>query len=133
MSGDPPDVRQADRPEDGADSNTDGRQSPERKDSMNTYTIRRKQAWGSPQEVETIAARSKAVADSEFPADIRWIRSYVIAEADGTLGSVCVYQAGSAAAIRRHAERVGMPADVIDEVADTVVIRPDPVKDTVAA
>jgi hypothetical protein len=97
------------------------------------YAIRRKLAWGSVEEVEQVAARSKQVADDEFPTDIRWIRSYVIAEEDGTLGSVCIYQASSPQAIREHAHRVGMPADEIWTVADTVVIRPDPVKEPAAA
>jgi hypothetical protein len=99
---------------------------------LQTFAIRRKNAWGSPEEVEQIAARSKQVADEEFPTDVRWIRSYVIAEEDGTLGSVCIYQAVSPEAIRKHAQRVGMPADEIWAVADTVVIRPDPVKEAVA-
>jgi hypothetical protein len=99
---------------------------------MTTYAIRRKNAWGSPEELEQVAARSKRVADEEFPTDVRWIRSYVIAEEDGTLGSVCIYQSVSPAAIREHAQRVGMPADEIWPVADTVVIRPDPVKEAVA-
>jgi hypothetical protein len=99
---------------------------------MKMYAIRRKNAWQSPAEVEQIAGRSKQVADDEFPTDIRWIRSYVIAEEDGTLGSVCIYQAVSPEAIREHADRVGMPADEIWAVADTVVIRPDPVKEAVA-
>jgi Nickel responsive protein SCO4226-like len=98
---------------------------------MNTYAIRRKNAWQSPEEIP--AERSKQVADDEFPADIRWIRSYVIAEEDGTLGSVCIYQATSFEAIREHAHRVGMPADEILNVADTVVIRPDPVAESAAA
>jgi sporulation protein YlmC with PRC-barrel domain len=93
---------------------------------MKTYSIRRRKAWGSAEELEQVAGRSKEVADSEFPDDIRWIRSYVIAEADGTLGSVCIYQASSVDAVRKHAERVDMPADEIEEIADTVVIRPDP-------
>lgn len=93
---------------------------------MNTYAIRRRQAWESPQEVEQVAARSNEVADSDFPRDIRWIRSYVIAEADGTLGSICIYQASNPEAVRAHAHRVGMPADDILDVADMVVIRPDP-------
>jgi hypothetical protein len=97
------------------------------------YAIRRKLAWGSVEEVEQVAARSKQVADDEFPTDIRWIRSYVIAEEDGTLGSVCIYQASSPQAVREHAHRVGMPADEIWTVADTVVIRPDPVKEPAAA
>jgi thiamine biosynthesis protein ThiC len=93
---------------------------------MNTYVIRRKHAWKSPEELEQVAARSKQVADDDFPQDIRWIRSYVIAEADGSLGTVCIYQASDPEAVRKHAHRVGMPADVILDVADTVVIRPDP-------
>jgi hypothetical protein len=93
---------------------------------MNTYAIRRKNAWQSPDEVEQVAQRSKKVADDDFPAEIRWIRSYVIAEENGTLGSVCIYQASDPEAIRKHAHRVGMPADVIEDVADLVLIRPDP-------
>jgi len=100
---------------------------------MKTYAIRRKNAWSSPAELEEVAARSKQVADDEFANEVRWIRSYVIAEQDGTLGTVCIYQAVSPDAIRKHAKRVGMPADEIWDVADTVVIRPDPVKETVAA
>jgi hypothetical protein len=97
---------------------------------MNTYAIRREKAWGSPSELEAVAARSKEVAEADFPDDIRWIRSYVIAEDGGSLGSVCIYQATDPETIRRHAERVGMPADEIFDVADTVVIRPDPVGET---
>ena len=94
---------------------------------MNTYTIRRRKAWGSPEEVQAIAKRAKEVADSDFPDEVRWIRSYVIADHDGTLGSLCVYQAVDAEAIRRHSHRVGMPADEINEVLETVLVRPDPV------
>ena len=93
---------------------------------MKTYVIRRENAWSDAKELEAAAARSKDVAASDFPDDIRWIRSYVIAEPGGSLGTVCIYQASSPEAIRDHAGRVGMPADRIDEVADTVVIRPDP-------
>jgi hypothetical protein len=100
---------------------------------MTTYAIRRKNAWAAPAEVEEVAGRSKQVADDEFPTDVCWIRSYVIAEEDGTLGSVCIYQAVSPEAIREHAHRVGMPADEIWQVADTVVIRPDPDREPIAA
>jgi hypothetical protein len=93
---------------------------------MNTYVIRREKAWGGAAELEVTAERSKEVAGREFPDDIRWIRSYVISEPGGTLGTVCIYQASGIEAVRQHAERVGMPADEILEVADTVVIRPDP-------
>ena len=60
--------------------------------------------------------------------DIRWIRSYVMSEEAGGLGTVCIYQASSPEAIRDHAERAGLPVDEIIEVADTVIVRPDPEK-----
>jgi hypothetical protein len=93
---------------------------------MKTYVIRREKAWQNGAELEAAAGRSKQVAESDFPDEISWIRSYVIDEPGGTLGTVCIYQASGPAAVRDHAERVGMPADEILEVADTVVIRPDP-------
>lgn len=93
---------------------------------MKTYVIRREQAWKNAEELEATAGRSKEVAESDFPDNIRWIRSYVIDEPGGTLGTVCIYQASGPEAVRDHAGRVGMPADEILEVADTVVIRPDP-------
>ena len=93
---------------------------------MKTYVIRRENAWQNGEELEAAAGRSKQVAESDFPDDIRWIRSYVIAEPGGTLGTVCIYQASDAEAVRAHAGRVEMPADEILEVADTVIIRPDP-------
>jgi uncharacterized protein DUF4242 len=93
---------------------------------MNTYVIRREKAWQSPEELGQAAERSKQVAESDFPDDIRWIRSYVIAEPGGSLGTVCIYQATDVEAVRSHAQRVGMPADEVLEVVDTVIVRPDP-------
>ncbi len=93
---------------------------------MKTYVIRREKAWQSAEELEATAARSKEVAETSFPDDISWIRSYVIAEPGGTLGTVCIYQASGVDAVREHASRVDMPADEILEVADTVIVRPDP-------
>jgi hypothetical protein len=56
-------------------------------------------------------------------------RSNVIAEDDGSLGSICICQATGAEAVRKHAHRVGMPADVIETVAEPIVIRPDPARE----
>ena len=53
-------------------------------------------------------------------------RSYVLAESDGGLGTVCVYQASSVEKVREHAARAGLPVDEVVEVADTVIVRPDP-------
>jgi len=94
---------------------------------MNQYAIRRSNAWASPAELEAAAARSTELADAEFPETIRWIRSYVVQEDDGTLGTVCVYEARDAETVREHAARVGMPADEVLAIADTVIVRPDPV------
>jgi len=91
-----------------------------------TYVIRRRNGWRTPDELQAAAARSKSVGDDEMSDDIRWIRSYVVAETDGGLGTVCIYQASSPEKIREHAARVGMPADEIVVAADTVIVRPDP-------
>jgi hypothetical protein len=93
---------------------------------MNTYAIRRERAWESPAELEKTAERSKEVAASDFPDDIAWIRSYVIKEDGGTLGTICIYQASSIDKVKEHALQVDMPADEVLEVADTVIVRPDP-------
>src|SRR5919109_4987796 len=92
---------------------------------MQTYVIRRREAWKDGEELEGVAARSKQIGDEEMSDDVRWIRTYVLDD-NGTLGSLCVYQATSMDALRDHARRVGMPADEITLVADTVVVRPDP-------
>jgi hypothetical protein len=63
-----------------------------------------------------------------MPDRVRWIRSYVVKEADGRLGSFCIYQAKDPESIREHARRVGMPGDEIFPVVNTVVIRNDPVE-----
>jgi hypothetical protein len=95
---------------------------------MKMYAILRREGWRSPEELQAAAARSSAVGDEEMSDDIRWIRSYVLAEpADGGLGTVCIYQASSPEKIREHAERAGLPVNEIIEVADTVIVRPDPV------
>ena len=58
--------------------------------------------------------------------DIRWIRSYVLEEDGGAVGTVCIYQASSEDAIRRHAEAAELPVDEVIKVADTVLVRDDP-------
>lgn len=92
---------------------------------MDTYVIRRREAWKTPAELEQTAARSKQIGDDEMSDQVRWIRSYVVEDGDG-LGTICIYQAVSPEALLDHAKRVDMPADEISRVADTVVVRPDP-------
>jgi hypothetical protein len=94
---------------------------------MQTYVILRRAGWKSPAELGEAAARSKRVGDDDMPDDIRWIRSYVLEEGGSAVGTVCVYQASSPEAIRKHAKLADLPVDEIIAVADTVVVRPDPV------
>jgi Protein of unknown function (DUF4242) len=93
---------------------------------MDTYVILRRSGWASPADLEKAAARSTKVGDEDMPDDIRWIRSYVLDEGGGALGTVCIYQASSPEAIRRHAASADLPVDEIIRVADTVLVRPDP-------
>lgn len=93
---------------------------------MQLYAILRRNGWSSAEELQTAAARSGQVGD-DMPDDVRWIRSYVLAEGSGSLGTVCIYEGASPEAIRKHATRAGLPADEIIPIVDTVIIRPDPV------
>jgi sporulation protein YlmC with PRC-barrel domain len=94
--------------------------------AMQTYVILRRSGWRSADDLGEAAKRSGQVGDEEMSDDIRWIRSYVLDEGEGTVGTVCVYQATSPEAIREHASRADLPADEIIPVADTVIVRPDP-------
>ena len=92
---------------------------------MNTYVILRRGGWRTAEDLQAAAERSTIEGD-RTPDDIRWIRSYVLAELDGRVGTVCVYQASSPEAIREHADKADLPVDEIVAVADTVIVRPDP-------
>jgi Protein of unknown function (DUF4242) len=90
---------------------------------MDLYVILRRNGWRSAEELEEAAKRSTQVGDER--GDVRWIRSYVLEEPDG-LGTVCIYEADSEDALRRHAQDADLPADEIVKVADTVIVREDP-------
>jgi hypothetical protein len=97
---------------------------------LDTYVILRRNGWRTADDLREAAARS-TVEGEKMLGDVRWIRSYVTAETDGSVGTVCVYQASSPEAIRRHADAAALPVDEIVKVGDTVIVRPDPA--TVAA
>ena len=92
---------------------------------METYVIIRRGGWQTAQDLEEAAARSTATGE-EMPDDIRWIRSYVLDEPDGTVGTVCIYQASSEEKIREHAQRADLPVTEVIPAGGTVVVRPDP-------
>ena len=100
---------------------------------MQTFTIRRRSNWADSLELQEAAARSARVGNEEMSDKVRWIRSYVVQEEDGRLGTVCIYQAVDADAIKEHARRAGLQADEIYPVVDTVIIREDPVAAEAAA
>ncbi|MEJ1936990.1 DUF4242 domain-containing protein [Nostoc sp. NIES-2111] len=100
---------------------------------MNLYVIRRPSAWADLKELETAGTKSARIGNEEMPDQVRWIRSYVINEADGRIGTFCIYQAKTPEAIREHARRVGMPGEEIYPVATTVVVRDDPAETLAAA
>ena len=52
--------------------------------------------------------------------DVRWLRSFLSADKRKTY---CLYEAPSADAIRRAAQRAGLPADVIVELG--AAVQPD--------
>jgi hypothetical protein len=99
---------------------------------MDLYVIRRPNGWKTPAELQATAAKSGKVGNEEMSDRVRWIRTYVVKEADGSLGTFCIYEARDPESIRDHACRVGMPGDQIFPVLDTVVIRPDPAKQAAA-
>ena len=94
---------------------------------MDLYAIRRRSCWANAEELEAAGARSSEVGD-EPDSGVRWIRSYVLQEDDGRLGTLCIYEATGPDAIRKHAEDSGFTADEINQAVDTVLVRPDPVK-----
>jgi hypothetical protein len=70
------------------------------------------------------AAQVNEINDEE---DVRWLYSFLSADKRKTY---CLYEASSAEAIRRAAERNGLPADVIVELAGRV--QPDATLTSVA-
>jgi hypothetical protein len=93
---------------------------------MNTFLIRRRGRWANPQELEKAASRASRVCLQEMSPRVRWIRTYVTHEPDGSLGTVCIFEGTTAQALREHARRAGIPADEIVRIGDTIIFNDDP-------
>lgn len=93
---------------------------------MDTYIILRRNGWRTSADLAAAAERSTAAGES-MADQVSWIRSYVLEEKDGEVGTVCIYRATGPEAVRRHAEAADLPVDEIVKVADVVVVRPDAV------
>ncbi len=91
---------------------------------MQLYGILRRNGWATAADLEAAAGRSSEEGDKDG-SGVRWIRSYVLAEESGELGTFCVYEADSPEAIRAHAAASDLPVDEVIPIADTVIVRPD--------
>lgn len=92
---------------------------------MNLYAILRRDGFADGPTLETAAGRSTEVGNT-MSGQIRWIRSYVLGENSGSLGTVCIYEASDEDAIRAHAKAANLPVSEIIPIVDTVIVRPDP-------
>jgi hypothetical protein len=93
---------------------------------MELYAIVRRNGWRSGADLEEAADRSTKVGNEEMADEVRWIRSYVLDEGDGAVGTLCIYEATSPDALRKHATLADLPIDEVIPIADTVIVRPDP-------
>ena len=100
---------------------------------MQMYAILRRSGWKSPEELRLSAQRSLKVAEEEMPDEVRWIRSYVLDEGFGSVGTICIYEAMSEEAVRRHGVSAELPVDEVIPIMDTVIVRPDPVDEASSA
>jgi hypothetical protein len=92
---------------------------------MNDYVIFRKNAWPDEAALERAAGRSARVANGELEGRVRWIRSYIYEETDGTLGSACIYQASDREIVVEHARRADLACDEVRPIARTVIVEAD--------
>ena len=79
---------------------------------MQLYVIVRRNGWTSPEDLGAAAKRSAAEGDKQ-DSSVRWIRSYVVSEVSGELGTFCVYEAESPEVIQAHADAADLPVDEI--------------------
>jgi hypothetical protein len=87
---------------------------------MRLYAIRRRNAWSTLQDLQAAAAKSHAFENDQLSDRLAWIRSYVINEPDGTVGTICIYEAVDQDTLREHSRRMGMPCDEISAISESI-------------
>lgn len=92
---------------------------------MDLYLALTRNAFESLDELSS-ATELSIVESEKAGSGVRWIRGYVLAEENERLGAACLYEATSPEAIRTQAVG-GLVVDEIIPVADTVIVRPDPI------
>jgi hypothetical protein len=85
--------------------------------AVQTYIVVRRSGWPSTDALHDAAQRASQQAGS-MAAHLRLVHSYVLAEHDGTIGTMCVYQASSPEALYLHAAQADLPADDIIRIVD---------------
>lgn len=96
---------------------------------MDTYLILRRNLC-TPDELPEVDRRSQAELDAR-PDTVRKLRSYVFEEPDGTLGTICVYDATSEEQVREHGAHADVKISEIMRATAIDVHRPDPERLTV--
>lgn len=95
---------------------------------MPLYVVPRSRAWRSEEE---LAATSDCAPDVAALYGITLIRSYLVTEEDGTLGSFCIYDAPNADVLREYSAALRLPADAVKPVLSCMA--PEPVAAAAAA
>src|ERR1044072_15024 len=75
---------------------------------MQLYAIRRRNGWATADDLKAAAERSTAEGNKPG-SGVRWIRSYVVSEDNGDLGTVCMYEAARPGTTTRAAARSRWP------------------------
>ena len=92
---------------------------------MNLYVVPRTRAFLSEEEIDAVIECGLALIDT-MSDELRFIRSYVVHEDDGTYSAFCVYEATGPEVLERYSEAMKLPTDAIKQVATTVVNAADP-------
>lgn len=85
----------------------------------------RRHAWQTHTDAVEAVARGTREAE-RLSGIVTCAQSYVVEETDGTIGSICVYDAVSPEAVRHHSDAAELPVDEIVKVAGTVIVPTDP-------
>ena len=79
---------------------------------MTRYVVSRTRAWLSEEELAAFVECAPSIREP-FEAHVRWLRSDILREADGTLSALCVYEATSPEWIIKLSEAAMLPTDSI--------------------
>jgi Protein of unknown function (DUF4242) len=91
---------------------------------MELYAITRRHGWPSTSALDHAVVRSHEICEDEMADRVRWIRSYVLEENDGSLGTICLFAAVSPEAIRRHARIARLPLEQIIRISGAMILPP---------